>query len=67
LKPFGNPSQPSKRNPVTHWLSINGKERFKKTVTLDKTHANDNKRTKNTHGCTMNVRTSNEINLDVAT
>jgi len=37
------------------------KGKYQTIVTHGKTHANDNKRTKYTHACTMHAKTSKEI------
>jgi len=48
-------SQPRK-NPVTPWLSRNGKVRIKTLLKLDKTNVNDSKITKYTHTHTMHAK-----------
>ena len=69
-KPSDNPAQTNTREPTTPWISKNGKERKKNTVTPrkahgkermkntvmpGKSHANVNKRTNNTHAYTMHA------------
>jgi len=50
LSPSRNLIQPKHDNPITQWLSRNGKASLKNIVIPDKNHANESKRTKNTHG-----------------
>lgn len=61
LRPFSNPTEASKRNPITPWLSRNGKIRLKTTITPRTTHENDSERTKHTHAYTMHAKTSKKI------
>jgi len=59
------PSENPKLNPIKephHTMTIwKWQVKVETTITLGKTHANDNKRTKNTHACTMHAKNIKEI------